>query len=83
VLGVATAVPGLPPAARPVQRRTEARDFAQRRGLGDEADALNTSVEEGEEESSFPLPSEDDQRDEHGWGQVSGSQPITSAPPTT
>jgi len=35
VLGVAAAVPGMIPATRPVRRRTDARDFALRRGLGD------------------------------------------------
>ena len=38
VLGVAAAAPGMPPASRPVRRRTDARDFARRRGIGDDED---------------------------------------------
>jgi hypothetical protein len=78
VLGIAGAVPGLPPAARPVQHRTDARDFAKRRGLGEasssggEASYSGAMYQWGEtpggggDVSMFPEPSEDDERDEHG-----------------
>lgn len=77
VLGIARAVPGVPLAARPVRRRTDARDFALRRGLGEDdvvgggmyrwgdAPGGGGSGDDGDA-YSFPVPSEDDEKDEHG-----------------
>lgn len=72
VLGIAGALPGVPPAACPVRRRTDARDFASRRGLGDDDDARGGGLYRwgdapgGGGGYSFPVPSEDDEKDEHG-----------------
>lgn len=70
VLGVAGAVPGISPALGlpPVRRRTDARDFASRRGLDDDAMYRwgDVSGAGDGDEDMFPVPSEDDERDEHG-----------------
>ena len=69
VLGIAKAVPGKPPSARPVRRRTDAREFAQRQGL-DRKDSASQyewgPTSSDRDDTRSPGVSEEDQRDEHG-----------------
>ncbi len=70
VLGIAKAVPGKPPSERPVRRRTDAREFAQRQGLDPTGGASNNyewgpTPSERDAQVSVQV-SEEDQRDEHG-----------------